>query len=463
VSGAIADHVRAAYQRIGGFFFSRDIWERRLDELPPRRAAAYRAARIAQRTFRGLVLDDALHVRAAALTYFTVLSLVPFLAFVFAVLKGFGAYDVLIAGTIRPYVLGLLSGNRALGQAFDRILSFVEQTGVASLGFVGLLTLLYAATRLLRNIESALNALWEVRTSRSPLEQLRDYISIIAITPLCLMAAAAFATAGQAVRVLRAAGETLGLGFLVDQALAVLGPLLALFFGLLLLYRVMPCTHVRIRSAALGAALAAIAWYLVLIAHVRFQIGVARFNALYSSFAAVPIFLAWLHVSWLVILLGAQVAATHQNGRSLAQRTRLARADQALRESICIAAMLRISASFSAGQHPPSARSQSAELDIHEPLLTELLEQLVQAGLLVKVEGESTPAYVLARPAEQIRLKDVLDALRRPAHGPEDFGDRARVGALAARLWQELDDALARSPANRTLRELIDDGRDGEL
>jgi membrane protein len=462
VSGAIADHVRAAYQRIGGFF-GREIWDRRLDELPPRRAAAYRAARIAQRTFRGLVLDDALHVRAAALTYFTVLSLVPFLAFVFAVLKGFGAYDLLIAGTIRPYVLGLLSGNRALGQAFDRILSFVEQTGVASLGFVGLLMLLYAATRLLRNIESALNALWDVHTSRSPLEQLRDYVSIIAITPLCLMAAAALTTAGQALHVLRAAGETLGLSVVVDQALALLGPLLALFLGLLLLYRVMPCTHVRLRSAALGAALGAIAWYLVLIVHVRFQIGVARFNALYSSFAAVPIFLAWLHVSWLVILLGAQAAATHQNGRSLAQRARLAAANPALRESICIAAMLRISASFSAGQPPPTVRSQSAELDIHEPLLTELLEHLVTAGLLVRVQGESAPAYVLARPAEQIRLKDVLDALRRPERGPEDFGNQARVGALAARLWHELDCELARSPANRTLRELIEARPDGEL
>lgn len=456
MSWAITNHARTAYQRITGFF-GREIWEQRLDELPPRRAAAYSAARIAQRTFRGLFIDDALHVRAAALTYFTVLSLVPLLAFVFAILKGFGAYELLVAETIRPYVLELFSGNQALSQAFDRILSFVEQTGVASLGFVGLLMLLYAATRLLRNIEGALNELWDARTSRTPLEQLRDYVAIIAITPLCLMAAAALTTVGQALQVLRAAGETLGLSFLVDRALALLGPLLALFLGLLLLYRVMPCTGVRLRSAAIGAALGAVAWYLVLIVHVRFQIGVARFNALYSSFAAIPIFLAWLHVSWLVILLGAQVAATSQNGRALAQRTRLAGADQALRESICIAAMLRICASYVAGQPPVTSDEQSRELDIHEPLLTELLDRLVRAGLLLKVENASAPAHVPARPAEQIRLKDVLDALRRSPERAEDADPGARLGAVAERLWQRLDEALACSPANRTLRELVDE------
>jgi membrane protein len=460
VSGTIASRARTIYLRIGSFF-SREIWEQRLDELPPRRAAMYSAARIVQRTVHGLLVDDALHVRAAALTYFTVLSLVPLLAFVFAMLKGFGAYELLVAETIRPYVLRLFSGNQALSEALDRVLGFVEQTGVASLGFLGLLTLLYVATRLLRNVERALNELWNARRDRSALEQLRDYVSIIATTPLCLMAAAGLTTAGQARQVLRAAGGTLGLSVVLDQLIAVLGPLCALFLGLLLLYKVMPYTHVQLRSAAIGAALGALAWYLALIAHVRFQIGVARFNALYSSFAAVPIFLAWLHVSWLVILLGALVAATHQNGRSFAQRSRFAAADQASRESICLAAMLRISFRFVSGQSPPTGRALSAELDIHEPLLAMLLEPLVQAGLVLKVEEESKAAYALARPAERIHLKDVLDALRCSPNGGREVPDDARIASLATRLWYELDGEQAHSPANRTLREVIQETADG--
>jgi membrane protein len=449
----VASRVRTAHQRLVAFFGT-EIWQQRIDELPRSKARRYQIARIAQRTFRGLVLDDELHVRAAALTYFTVLSLVPLLAFAFALLKGFGAYELLIHGTIRPYLLQFLAGNPALRDGVDKILGFVERTGVTSLGFLGLLALLYAATRLLRNIEGAFNEIWCVQSARQPLQQLRDYVSIIIIMPLCLMAAAGVTTAGQAGRMLQSASARLGIEGFVDQVISVLAPLAALFIGLLFLYKVMPHTNVRAKSAAIGAAIGAIAWYLVLIAHVSFQIGVARFNALYSSFAAIPIFLAWLQISWLTILIGAQVTATHQNGRTLAQRKRLASADQALRESLSIAAMLRIGAAFVGQERPVSLEQLARELDVDQATLAELLSALVRAGLLVRAEPSEDPRYVLSRPAESIHLKDVVDALRRsasdvqePAHG--------KLRAHAVDLWRELDEAVTRAPSNRTLAELI--------
>jgi membrane protein len=454
VAANIAGKMRAAYVRLVGFF-GREIWERRLDSMSSRQALRYQAARILQRTFRSLVLDDALHVRAAALTYFTVLSLVPLLAFAFALLKGFGAYELLIDDTIRPYVLRLLAGNAALRESFDKILSFVDRTGVTSLGLMGLLALLYAATRLLRNIEGAFNEIWGVRSGREPMQQLRDYVAIIVVTPLCLMAAAGLATAGQAQRMLRSAGAQLGLDEVIDQVISLLGPLAVLFLGLLLLYKVMPHTSVRARSAALGASIGAIAWYAVLLAHVTFQIGVARFNALYSSFAAVPIFLAWLQLSWLMVLIGAQVAATHQNGRTLAQRKRLASADQALRESISIAAMLRIGAAFSSERRPATLQRLARELDVDEAFLVELLNALVAADLIVRAEPSDDPRYVLSRSADRIRLKHVLDALRR---APDDarIASQATLGARGVELWNDLDEVTARAPANRTLAELIE-------
>jgi membrane protein len=452
VTADVASRVRGAYRRSVAFFGT-EIWQRRLDELPRGRARRYQLARIAQRTFRALVLDDELHVRAAALTYFTVLSLVPLLAFVFALLKGFGAYELLIHGTIRPYIVQFLSGNPALRDSFDKILGFVERTGVTSLGFLGLLTLLYAGTRLLRNIEGAFNDIWSIRSGRRPLEQLRDYISMIVVMPLCLMAAAGLATAGQATRMLHSASAQLGLGAVVKQLSSILGPLVVLFLGLLFLYKVMPYTHVRAKSAVVGAVIGALAWYLVLLAHVSFQIGVARFNALYSGFAAVPIFLAWLQISWLTVLVGAQITATHQNGRMLAQRKRLAGADQALRESISLAVMLRIVTAFLSQERPASLEQLARELDADDVLLMELLDALVRAELLVRALPNEDPRYVLARPPESIRLKDVLDALRRsPGDTPHIAHDAFGRDALA--LWRELDDATASAEANRSLAQV---------
>jgi membrane protein len=456
VDGGIGARLRGRYQQTANFFGHR-IWEERLEDLGARRAQLYRAARILDCTLRGLLVGDTMHVRAAALTYFTVLSLVPLLAFAFALLKGFGAYEILIRDTVRPNVLGLLKGNEALTNAFEQIIGFVEKTGVTSLGFLGLLGLLYAATRLLYNIEGALNEIWGVKSGRELLQQMRDYVLIILVTPLCLMAAAALGTAGQAVTVLKDAGDTLGITGLVEQLVSIFGPLVALFVGFLLLYKLMPFTNVRWLSAVLGAAIGAVLWYIVLIVHVRFQIGVARFNALYSSFGAIPIFLAWLHVSWLVVLVGAQVAATHQNNRSLAQRTRIASADQATKEAVCLAAVLRIASTFVACEPPKTLPQLSAELDVPESLICDLLDRLVSKGMIVRAVREGTTAFALGFPPERIHLKDVLDALRQNdqlANTPHAL--RTQAEHIAGELWRALDRAAEEAPANRSLRDVLE-------
>jgi membrane protein len=457
VNVKVGSQVRSRLDQLHRFFAS-DVWETRVDELPRGQALGYRAARIAHTTLRSLVLDDLLHVRAAALTYYTVLSLVPLLAFAFALVKGLGAYDLLVEQTIRPSVLTLLAGNEPLRRAFEQILEFVGQTGVTSLGLVGLLTLLYAATRLLRNIEGALNEIWGASEARDVVEQVRDYVAIIVVTPLCLLCAATLTTVGQALDMVRAAGATLGLRALLDPLIGLLGPLLVLFVGLLVLYIVMPNTRVRVRSALLGAVIGGLAWYVVLIAHVRFQVGVARFNALYSSFGAVPIFLAWLQLSWLVVLVGAQIAATHQHSRGLAQTKRLGAADQAVREAVCLSALLRIARAFMNGEPRPRLLSLSAALDVPEALLAELLDRLALSGLLAKTDSSSDPGYVLALAPERFRVKDVLDALRRtPGASPAQLARRLRLDSEAERLWLELDRALADSPVNCSFRELLDD------
>lgn len=442
-------------------FFAHRIWEQRLDELPPSQVFWYRSARILYCTSRGLVFEEKLHIRAAALTYFTVLSLVPLLAFAFALLKGFGAYDVLVQERIRPYVLDLLATNEPLRQAFEKMLEFVEKTNVASLGMLGLLLLLYAATRLLRNIEGALNEIWGARSARSILEQLRDYVAIIVVTPLSLMAVFAFTAVGQVLAIVRSAGATLGVTNLLDVVVAFVGPVAVLFAGLLFLYTVLPNASVRVRSACIGALFGSLAWYLVLIAHVQFQVGVARYNALYSSFAAVPIFLAWQHVSWLVVLAGAQIAAIHQNHRIVARRARLAQADQAFKEVLCLMAVLEVTRAFVRGTRGCTRSQLSAKLDAPEDLVADMLGRLVERGMLVETSAPHPGAYALAKSPELMRVKDVLDALRRsPSSELESLP--SGVDPSVAQLWLDLDQAQERSEVNGSLRELVDLTAQGE-
>lgn len=436
-------------------FFSRDVWLARLETLPPQKAAAYRAARILDCTVRGLVVNDTLNVRAAALTYYAVLSLVPLLAFVFALLKGFGAYETLVEQTIRPYILSTFSANQPLQHALEKILELVAGTNVTSLGFLGLFLVLYSGTRLLRNIEGAFNWLWHVDVPRGALQQVTDYLAIIVITPLCLLLAAALGTASQLAAAVRAIGNLVSLGGLAEAMIGVLLPAGVVFFGLCFLYLVMPNTKVRWTSAVLGAAIGAVLWWCVLVAHVRFQVGVARFNALYASFGAIPIFLVWLYLSWLMVLVGAQVASTHQQERSIAQNMRAHGSDQALRETVCIAVMIEASRAFVEGGSPPRADALSDTFGVPPPLLREVVTRLCERGLLLKVDVPPDGAFALAQAPERISLKLMLDIMRRsPALQDRPFAELQNLPETAARALEELDAVVAQSSANRSLREL---------
>jgi membrane protein len=440
-------------------FFARDIWEARLDRLPPRRALRYRVARLLYRTIDGLLISDTLHVQAAALTYYTVLSLVPMLAFGFALLKGFGGYDALVEDTIRPFVLATFSGHTALRHAVEQVLDFVNNTDVTSLGFVGFALLLWAATRLLHNIEVVLNEIWEAPRGRGPIQRLTHQLAILVVVPICLTLAAALGTLTHSIDALRALQAHLGLGGAIEWSVGAFGPLAIVFAALVFLYRIMPNTEVRARSATLGAAVGSLMWYAALIVHVRFQVGVARFNALYASFAALPIFLVWLHVSWLVVMVGASIAATHQHERSSTQRRRAARANPALREALCLSALIEITRAFIGGAQPPGLCALCDDLDAPEPLLHDLLQRVAAAGLVVETgeRDDTDPHFTLARAPERIHVKDVLDALRGTAsEEPRAIGHERGVDPGAAELLSHFETELAQSPYNRTLRQLAE-------
>jgi membrane protein len=224
----------------------------------------------------------------------------------------------------------------------------------------------------------------------------------------------------------------------VDRAISVVSPLTVL------------------RSAALGALLGSVAWYLALIAHVRFQVGVARFNALYSGFAAFPIFLAWLHISWLVVLVGAQIASTHQHHRSLARRARVADADRAFKEAMCLSAVLEVVRAFVHGTPYPTREALSQRFDAPEDVISELLDRLVDAGMLVRASAPDDGAYALAKAPERIRVKDVLDALRRSPSFQPERRQAAGLDPVASQIWLELDRSLEDSPANCSLQQLVE-------
>lgn len=438
-------------------FFAEDAWRRdRVASGNP----FFRAARVAYLAARGFFADHCLF-RASALTYITVLSLVPLLAFSFSVAKGFGFYRDLLDKTINPFLdrtFGPLNTEGALvlaresapemRRAIDRVLAFVDGTDVSALGFFGLALLLVTVVKLLGTIERSFNDIWGVQRSRSLVRKLSDYLAMVVVGPIFLFVAAGVTTALQNSTV----RESFGLSAAVEVLLKTL-PVLSLWAGFTFVYMALPNTRTRFGSALLGGLVAGALMQVALLVHIRFQVGIANYNAIYSSFAAIPIFLVWINTSWIIVLFGAEVAFAHQSEPSYAHVTQSELADHKFKERLGLRALARIAHAFLEGRPPRTAAELANELAAPQRVLEEVLYTFEERGILA-VSGEGDEAVFLpARDLDAITVKSILDALKGTAGHPDPKGG-APIDEHIDRILAGLDDEFEGSRHNRTLRSL---------
>ena len=362
---------------------------------------------------RGFMRDEILY-RASALAFDTVLGLVPFLAFLVSALKGFGAYQALMRELIRPGIvstmmsMGAQQNKQGVGLlgVFLKVLDIVEQASFGTIGVFGLVFLLYIVVLLLVSIEETMNHIFGVERSRSITRRLADYSAIMFITPVFMILTAGALTGFEK--------TTLIQGDMPWQFLSAL----VMIVGLTSLYWLMPHRRVRLRSAAFGGLVAGFSWYVVLSVHVHFQIGVARYNALYSTFAAIPLFLVWLFISWIVVLFGAELAAAHDSPMQHAWRIQGQEVNHASRLFIALGGLVVIAQRHLAAGAPLSLSMIAARLSLPEPLIESELRPFVRAELLVVGDRSGDPVYTLAHDVDAIHLGEVL----RTARTNLDFG-----------------------------------------
>jgi membrane protein len=434
-------------------FFATHIWSAPNGEARRGRALLYRAGRLIYATVRG-ILDKDLTARAAALTYYTVLSIVPFLAFAFSIVKGFGFYQRLMHDSLWPYLRETFAGNPTLLQAIEQLMSLVDHTSVSGLSVVGVLILVYTSISMLSTVETALNDIWDAKSARSIVRKVTDYTTILVIGPLLALVAVTFNAATQSSAIVAFLQRS---QLLADVAAFTLR-LTSVFVScvaLVALYVIMPNVRVRLSSALLGGVGAGLAWQVLLYAHVNFQVGVAKYNAIYSGFTAIPIFLVWLYVSWVIVLVGAQLAASHQYEARLRQTVSARHVDQELREALAVALAAAVGERFVEGRPPATATALAAALDVPAPAVQHVLDALVRVGVLVRVSQNGEPGYGPGRDLDAIRLVDVEDAVRLdPDARPLKSTLEQAVGPGLSAVLRARHEHAATSSGGMTLREL---------
>ena len=432
------------------------LWEVDEDRLP-------RAARVLLTLVRlAFVTTDSffrerLQVRAAALAFFTVLSIVPAAALTFSVAKGLGLYDALVEDTVRPFLADALGaettphiprGVVVLRGTLDSILDLVADTDVFGLGLIGLIVLLATIVRVVRMAEESFDAIWGFPGSRKLVKRAPGYLVVPAFTPAALAFASSLTAARHGQGAMDWIASLLPAAWMVDVIAFVLPPTLVCL-AMLPVYLLLPSARVELRSAAIGALVAGLGWYSFQVAHVAFQVGVARNNALYSGFGAFPIFLLWLHLSWVWVLLGAQIAAAHQNAPTLRQLARSRLDDHASRQAVALRAMVALAEHEEGGR----LRELAREIGVAVEPLREVLDALSEHDLLVRTKGNYDPLYAPSDDLDSMRVASVLDALGRVAPDESD-SPWARAEEPLTRVLEGLQSAVEDSAHNHTIGEL---------
>ena len=341
-------------------------------------------------------------LRAAALTYTTVLSLIPFLAIAFSVLKGLGAQNA-----IEP-LLKQIAGDS--GEMISRIIAYVNNTKMKSMGAIGLVMLIVTVVSLMDSIEEAFNAVWGVRETRSIQRRFSDYLSVVIVGPILLLAATSMTSSLQSQWVLQWLIQNTYLGDAILLLFRFL-PYLTVWVAMVFLYICIPNTRVRFASAVTGGIFAGTAWELAQWGYFHFQVGVANYNAIYGTLAAVPVFLVWIYTSWLIVLFGLEVVFAHQHsGHGFAANSSF-RLTASAREQLAMALLVQISFHFQKGGDSPSAHFLADELNVPLLLLETVIDELLNLGYLVTTSG-TEPGLLPARDPSEVQVSDVIGALR---------------------------------------------------
>lgn len=364
--------------------------------------------RILYAAILGFIKDDCF-LKASALTFYTLFSIVPVLAVLFGIAKGFGIEDLLLSN-----LKTVLSDHPEIT---DKLIEFIDSTlrhakGSLIAGF-GVVLLLWSVILLFGTIETAFNTIWKVPPSRNLFAQVRDYTPIIFFAPLFFAFVSSFSIylLNNAVSYAGNFGfESILSGFQKLWIQATTITLSWIFFTFLYLF--LPAAKVRFNHGLIAGLFAAILFYILQHSFIAFQVYLTSYSALYGSFAALPLFLLWLQATWWIVLFGAELAYHFQHGKYLYGK----RKDRSITISYPAAALLvlqELNERFNKKGRALSPEEFSEKHHIAFSEVSRLFQQLEDARIIVRVVPEygSKIFYQPAGPLEQTLVSELLQAI----------------------------------------------------
>jgi membrane protein len=433
-------------------FFNVDLWEINLHSLSTFRASCVKLVRILVLSVHGFFVDKC-QLQASALTFYTVFSIVPLAAMVFGIAKGFGLQKKLQAD---------LNANFSDYQILlDKLYELAEKALAkaqgSALAVIGLVVLFFTVIKVIGNIEHSFNDIWGVKSARSLFRKCGDYTILLIVCPLLLVFSSS-ATVFINTQITRFAEA----GYVWESLIGPISFVFIKFIPFILswllftfIYKTMPNTKVKILSALFAGVVAGSLFQVLQQYYIVVQLSVSNLGAIYGSFTAVPLFLLWLQLSWLIVLFGAELSFAHQNIDTYECEPYASNTSEALRRELLIKVSYLVVKNFTNG-HPPLNDvhiARACGIPIRES--RSVLFSLVNAGIVSKVqdnEGEEV-GYIPNVPLEKLSINYIWEKVSVTGRNSFPLPEKEKFSSLANELAALSRDCEA-SKHNKLIKDI---------
>ena len=395
-------------------FLTYDIWRITEDEVNKTTFSVYNIIKTTYLCINRFTKDRLVN-KASALTYSTLLAIVPILAIVFAIARGFG-FDNIVEQQITSNFGGTPEVTTAI---LGFVQSYLEQTKSGVFIGVGLIMLLWTVLNLVNNLEITFNRIWQVKKARSMYRKITDYFSMLLLVPLLIVVSGGLSIF---MSTMLKNMEDFALLAPLGKFMVRLIPFVLTWLMFTGLYVFMPNTKVKLRPALVSGILAGTAYQVWQFVYIGSQLWVSRYNAIYGSFAALPLFLLWLQIAWTICLFGAELTYAQQNINNFSFDKDTQNASRRYRDFVALLIMSIVCRRFARGEEPCSAEQISEECQIPIRLTRQMMYELQETGLVHEVMTDEKSADIAYQPSidvHQLSVALLLDRLY--THGSEDF------------------------------------------
>ena len=383
----------------------------RLKDLSGHRYFLIRQLRIYLLAIKGFY-EDKCQLRASALTFYSVLSVVPMLAMAFGIAKGFDLDDKLE----KQLVENLSGQQEVLNFLIDFANKMLENTKGSLIAGLGFVILFWSVLKMLSNIEESFNDVWQIKKSRTWGRKFSDYTAVMIFAPILLIGSSAGTVFIKTMIKDFTEGNTLletvgpSLTFVINLA-----PFFLVWVLFTMLYTFMPNTHVKFRSGLIAGIIAGTIYQLFQLLYIEFQGMVTTYNAVYGSFAALPLFLIWLQLSWLVVLFGAEISFAEQNVENYEYEAETTEISYDYKRLLTLHVLHMIVHNFRQGRVPLHSQDISHYLEMPIRLVRAILFDMSTAGLISELttDKDKQMAYQPAFDINEMSINNVIDALER--------------------------------------------------